>query len=129
MHTNLKKLVGAAAIAATLGLSAVGVGAGVANAATPGRRGPQRHPARRTRQRPLWPGTLWFAVGPLIWSQLPHVAILPLTIGTVFVGGIARLRSWQQRGRSHPVFIGAIALATRWHATRPRVAANRSGKS
>ena len=54
--------------------------------------------------------TFWFAVGPLIWSQLPHVAILPLTIGTVFVGGIARLRSWEQRGRPHPVFIGAIAL-------------------
>jgi hypothetical protein len=35
MHTNLKKLVGAAAIAATLGLSAGGVGAGVANAGTP----------------------------------------------------------------------------------------------
>ena len=35
MHANPKKLVGGAAIAATLGLSAVGVGAGVANAATP----------------------------------------------------------------------------------------------
>jgi hypothetical protein len=34
MHANLKKLAGAAAIAATLGLSAVGVGAGVANADT-----------------------------------------------------------------------------------------------
>ena len=35
MNAHLKKLVGAAAIAATLGLSAVGVGAQVANAATP----------------------------------------------------------------------------------------------
>ena len=35
MHANVKKLVGAAAIAATLGLSAAGVvGAGVANADT-----------------------------------------------------------------------------------------------
>jgi hypothetical protein len=35
IHVIFKKLVGAAAIAATLGLSTVGVGAGVANAATP----------------------------------------------------------------------------------------------
>jgi hypothetical protein len=35
MTMNLKKLVGAAAIAGALGLPAIGVGAGVANAATP----------------------------------------------------------------------------------------------
>jgi hypothetical protein len=34
MRANLKKLAGAAAIAATLGLSGVGLGAGVANADT-----------------------------------------------------------------------------------------------
>lgn len=58
--------------------------------------------------------TFWLAVGPIIWSQLPRVEsdspVLPLTVGTVFVSGLARLRSWQQRGRPHPVFVGAIAL-------------------
>jgi hypothetical protein len=56
----------------------------------------------------------WLAVGPVVWSQLTRVAsdspVLPLTLGTVFVGGVARLRSWQQRGRPHPVFVGAIAI-------------------
>jgi hypothetical protein len=58
--------------------------------------------------------TFWLAVGPVVWSQLPRVAsdspVLPLTLGTVFVGGLARLRSWQQRGRPHPLLVGAIAL-------------------
>jgi hypothetical protein len=58
--------------------------------------------------------TFWLAVGPVVWSQLPRVAsdspVLPLTLGTIFVGGLARLRSWQQRGRPHPLFVGAIAL-------------------
>lgn len=49
-----------------------------------------------------------------VWSQLTRVAsdsaVLPLTLGTVFVGGLARLRSWQQRGRPHPIYVGAIAL-------------------
>jgi hypothetical protein len=35
MKLNLKKLVGAAAIAGAMGLPAIGVGAGAANAATP----------------------------------------------------------------------------------------------
>jgi Domain of unknown function (DUF4345) len=58
--------------------------------------------------------TFWLAVGPIIWSQLPRVEsdspVLPLTVGTVFASGLARLRSWQQRGRPHPLFVGAIAL-------------------
>jgi hypothetical protein len=58
--------------------------------------------------------TFWCAVGPVIWWQVPHVArdspLLPLTLSTVFAGGIARLQSWRQRGRPHPVFVAATAL-------------------
>ena len=56
-----------------------------------------------------------FAVGPAIWSQLGRVERSPaLTFAatTIAIGGLARLRSWQQRGRPHPVTVGAIALET-----------------
>jgi hypothetical protein len=33
-------------------------------------------------------------------------------LSTIFVGGLARLRSWQQRGRPHPITVSAIALET-----------------
>lgn len=56
-----------------------------------------------------------FAVGPVIWSQLRRVERSPalsFAISTIAVGGLARLRSWQQRGRPHPVTVAAIALET-----------------
>ena len=54
-----------------------------------------------------------FAVGPVIWSQLGRVERSPavtFAVTTIATGGLARLRSWQQRGRPHPVTVGAIAL-------------------
>lgn len=54
-----------------------------------------------------------FAVGPVIWSQLGRVERSPavsFALATIAVGGLARLRSWQQRGRPHPVTVAAIAL-------------------
>lgn len=54
-----------------------------------------------------------FAVGPVIWSQLGRVersSSLAYALASIFVGGFARLRSWQQRGRPHPVTVGAVVL-------------------
>ncbi|KQH80545.1 hypothetical protein AO501_20140 [Mycobacterium gordonae] len=54
-----------------------------------------------------------FAVGPVIWSQFGRVERSPavsFALATIAVGGLARLRSWQQRGRPHPVTVAAIAL-------------------
>lgn len=56
-----------------------------------------------------------FAVGPVIWSQLGRVERSPalsFAATTIAIGGLARLRSWQQRGRPHPITVGAIALET-----------------
>jgi hypothetical protein len=50
-----------------------------------------------------------------MWSQLGRVEASPVVtfaLSTIFVGGLARLRSWQQRGRPHPFTVGAIALET-----------------
>ncbi|KHO20480.1 hypothetical protein QQ44_25475 [Mycolicibacterium setense] len=56
-----------------------------------------------------------FAVGPVIWSQLRNVeqsSAVTFAAATIALGGVARLRSWQQRGRPHPIAVGAIALET-----------------
>lgn len=54
-----------------------------------------------------------FAVGPVIWSQLGRVERSPavsFAASTIAIGGLARLRSWQQSGRPHPAIVAAIAL-------------------
>jgi Domain of unknown function (DUF4345) len=56
-----------------------------------------------------------FAVGPVIWSELGRVEqsrAVTFALFTIFVGGLARIRSWQQSGRPHPISVGAIALET-----------------
>lgn len=53
------------------------------------------------------------AVGPVIWSQLRRVERSPsltYALSSIFVGGFARLRSWQHRGRPHPVTVAAVVL-------------------
>jgi hypothetical protein len=55
------------------------------------------------------------ATGLVIWSQLPRVERSPaltLALSTVFIGGLARLWSWRQRGRPHPVSVAAVVLET-----------------
>ncbi|MDZ7910510.1 MAG: DUF4345 domain-containing protein [Rhodococcus sp. (in: high G+C Gram-positive bacteria)] len=53
------------------------------------------------------------AGGAVILSQLGVVEdspVLTAALGTIFVGGLARLLSWKQAGRPHGVAIGATAL-------------------
>lgn len=53
------------------------------------------------------------AVAPVIWSQLGRVERsrgLTFALLSLFVGGLARLRSWQQSGRPHPVIVAATGL-------------------
>jgi Domain of unknown function (DUF4345) len=55
------------------------------------------------------------AVGPVILSQLSQIERSPVVnvaLSTVFVGGLARLLSWRQRGRPHPNSVVAIGLET-----------------
>jgi hypothetical protein len=55
------------------------------------------------------------AAGPLMLSQLGRVEESPVVtfaLSTIFVGGLARLWSWRQRGRPHPIMVSAIALET-----------------
>ncbi len=56
-----------------------------------------------------------FATGLVIWTQLPRVersSALTFALSTVFIGGLARLLSWRQRGRPHPVSVAAVVLET-----------------
>lgn len=53
------------------------------------------------------------ASAPVIWSQLPrveHSSIVTWSLATMFVGGLARVGSWKQRGRPHPISIVALVL-------------------
>jgi hypothetical protein len=55
------------------------------------------------------------AVGPVMWSQLRRVeqsSAVTLALSTIFVGGLARVWSWRQRGRPHPITVSAIGLET-----------------
>jgi len=56
----------------------------------------------------------WFAAAPAIWTTLPEIerktTRLSVLLGTVLLGGVARLWSWRQVGRPAPVFLGVIAL-------------------
>jgi hypothetical protein len=55
------------------------------------------------------------AMAILTWSQLGRVERSPAvtySLATIFAGGLARVRSWQQRGRPHPLAVAAIVLET-----------------
>jgi hypothetical protein len=84
-------------------------------------RGPQGVPGGSPDVAPTVDSSLRYAnvfklaVGPVMWSQLGRVEQSPavtFALSTIFVGGLARLRSWQQRGRPHPIAVSAIALET-----------------
>ena len=53
------------------------------------------------------------ALAPIVWTQLARVERSPavsFALVSLFAGGLARLKSWQERGRPHPVIVGAIGL-------------------
>jgi Domain of unknown function (DUF4345) len=84
-------------------------------------RGPQGVPGGSPEVAPTVDSSLRYAnvfklaVGPVIWSQLARVeqsSAVTFALSTIFVGGLARVRSWQQRGRPHPIAVSAVALET-----------------
>ena len=93
----------------------------VASAAGEIVRGPQGVPGGSPDVTPTVDSSLRYAnvfklaAGPVIWSQLDRVERSPavsFAVTTIAIGGLARLWSWQQRGRPHPITVGAIALET-----------------
>ena len=59
-----------------------------------------------------------FAVGQVIWSQLGRVersTSLTYALASIFLVDSTRLRSWQQRGRPHPVTVGGSSLRSLHH--------------
>jgi len=56
----------------------------------------------------------WFAAAPIIWSTLPKVeqrgGVLRATLGTVILGGVARVLSWRTKGRPNDAFVAATVL-------------------
>lgn len=84
-------------------------------------RGPQGVPGGSPEVVPTVDSALRYAnvfklaVGPVMWSQLARVeqsSAVTFALSTIFLGGLARVRSWQQRGRPHPITVSAIALET-----------------
>lgn len=84
-------------------------------------RGPQGVPGGSPEVVPTVDSALRYAnvfklaVGPVMWSQLARVeqsSAVTFALSTIFAGGLARVRSWQQRGRPHPITVSAIALET-----------------
>jgi hypothetical protein len=77
----------------------------------------------------------WFATAPIIWSTLPKIeqrsTVLRATLGTVFVGGIARVLSWQRNGTQRGVRgvdrVGLVGMPIilAWH-NRVRALAERT---
>jgi hypothetical protein len=56
----------------------------------------------------------WFAAAPVIWSSLPRIeedpAALSAVMGTVVLGGLARILAWREDGRPRPIFVAGIGL-------------------
>lgn len=44
------------------------------------------------------------------WPARLRSPSLTYALSSIFVGGFTRLRSWQQRGRPHPVTVAAVVL-------------------
>jgi hypothetical protein len=79
---------------------------------------------------------VWLVIAPLIWSALRNAEYqtsqLRIIGGGIILGGLARLRSWRQTGRPHPLMLAAIALELvgipsllAWHTRIVRITAQR----